>query len=100
MRQISQTDLAIHIHVILTCMPKNDRSVGSWRGERAVRAATTKIMALFERTVILAPDDVLEHRGASMSPNTYKRGEFGVTEPWPPELPMPPRSEPAYGESG
>lgn len=86
MKQISQTDIAIHIHVILTCMPKNDRSAGGWRGEQAVRAATAKIMELFDRAVILAPDEVLDRPGNGMHPNSYRRGQFGVTEPWPAEI--------------
>lgn len=97
MKQISQTDLAIHIHVILTCMPKTDRNAGGWRSEQAVRAATAKIMELLERTVILKPDDVLASRGDALAPMSYKPGEFGLTEPGPfepgcrpPATPKPP----------
>ena len=82
MQRIAHTDIATHIHVILTCMPKSHKSAGGWRGEQAVRAATAKIMALLERAAIYMPDDVIEP-GGTYSPPTRVPGQFGVTEPWP-----------------
>ena len=97
MKRISQTDIATHIHVILTCMPKGARNAGGWTGERAVRAATALIMELFNRAVILEPDAVLLSRGDALNPSSYGPGQFGVTEPWPfepgcrpPTTPKPP----------
>jgi hypothetical protein len=83
MQRIDPRDIACHVHVILTCMPKGARHAGGWSGEQAVHAATAKIMALFERAVILKPDEVLIHRGSDTSPIAHGPGEFGVTEPWP-----------------
>lgn len=98
MQRIGQTDIATHIRVILNCMPKGARNAGGWTGEQAVREAAAKIMALFERTVILKPDDVLVSRGDATTPLSYKPGEFGVTEPAPfepgcrpPVVPKPPK---------
>jgi len=96
MKHVSQTDIAIHIRVILNCMPKGARNAGGWTGERAVNAAAAQIMDLFKRAVVLAPDDV----PVPASPFTSlscKPGQFGVTEPWPfepgcrpPTTPQPP----------
>ena len=96
MKLVSQTDIAIHIRVILTCMPKGARNAGGWTGEQAVRSAAAQIMDLFKRAVVLAPDDVYVPGSAHTSPSS-KPGQFGVTEPWPfepgcrpPATPKPP----------
>ena len=83
MQRIAPRDIASHIHVILSCMPKGARNAGGWTGEQAVKAATAQIMALFEHAVILKPDDVLLSRGNEYNPLSYGPGEFGVTEPAP-----------------
>ena len=102
MKLVSQTDIAIHIRVILTCMPKGARNAGGWTGERAVDAAAARIMGLFDRAVVLAPDDVYVPSSPLTSPS-FKPGQFGVTEPWPFEPgcrpPMTPRP-PGKGDAG
>ena len=93
MKHVSQTDIAIHIRVILTCMPKGARNSGGWTGERAVKAAAAQIMELFKRAVVLAPDDVPVPASSFTSPS-WKPGQFGVTEPWPFEPGCRPPTEP------
>jgi len=85
MKRLDLREVATHVHVILTCMPKLEKSAGGWRSEQAVRSATSQIMALFERTLILTPDPVLIGRGEGNTPISYGPGEFGVSEPWPVE---------------
>ena len=96
MKLVSQTDIAIHIRVILTCLPKGVRKAGGWTSERAVNAAAAQIMDLFKRAVVLAPDDVYVP-GSSLTSPSSKPGQFGDTEPWPfepgcrpPTTPKPP----------
>jgi hypothetical protein len=83
MQRIDPKDIAIHISVTLTCMPKGARNAGGWSGEAAVHAAAAKIMSLFDRAVILKPDQVLVSRGSAFHPVEYGPGEFGVREPHP-----------------
>ena len=102
MKLVSQTDIAIHIRVILTCMPKGARNAGGWTGERAVNAAAAQIMQLFKRAVVLAPEDVYVPGSPHTSPSR-EPGQFGVTEPWPFEpgcrLPATP-TPPSKGDAG
>lgn len=96
MKKLDLRDIASHIHVILTCMPKSDSRAGGWQGEQAVKAATSRIMELFKRSVVLVPDDI-PTPGSGYSHPMPQPGEFGVTEPWPfepgcrpPSTPKPP----------
>jgi len=97
MRRFDLRDIATHIHVILTCLPKADRSAGGWRGEQAVKSATSQIMEILAGAVVLQPDEVVVSRGSENHPVAYGPGQFGVTEPWPfepgwrpPVMPKPP----------
>ena len=82
MKKLDLRDIATHIHVILTCMPKRESRAGGWEGEQAVKSATSRIMELFKRAVIFVPDEI-PTRGNGYSPPVPEPGEFGVTEPWP-----------------
>lgn len=76
MKKLDLRDIATRIHVILTCMPKTDRNAGGWRGEQAVKAATSRIMELFKRSVVLVPDEI-PTPGSGYSHPFPQPGEFG-----------------------
>ncbi|WP_294392021.1 hypothetical protein [uncultured Sphingomonas sp.] len=81
MRIVDHDELATAIKIALTVMRRHERRELGTIGDRAIDAATQRVMRCLNGAVILAPDLVEARNGTArwgMVP-----GKFGQTEPWP-----------------